>query len=141
MNRRTLLQSGLAAQLASQLFAALRQQQLEEAAQLLTRATTSGQIAAAVLHVAQREETFTRSFGAAQSAQSMFLLGSISKPINMTALMTLFDRGEFKLDDPLKKFIPQFTGDNRDRVTMEHLLTHVSGLPDQLPENDALRRK
>ena len=29
----------------------------------------------------------------------MFLLGSISKPIAVTALMTLFDRGEFKLDD------------------------------------------
>ena len=55
--------------------------------------------------------------------------------------MTLFDRGEFQLDDPLKKFIPQFTGEGRDQATIRHLLTHVSGLPDQLPENDALRRK
>src|SRR4029077_8485551 len=31
--------------------------------------------------------------------------------------------------------------DGRDRVTIQHLLTHVSGLPDQLPENDALRKK
>jgi CubicO group peptidase (beta-lactamase class C family) len=71
----------------------------------------------------------------------MFLLGSITKPICVTALMTLFDKGEFALDDPLKKFVPEFTGDGRDAVTMRHLLSHVSGLPDQLPNNDALRRK
>jgi CubicO group peptidase (beta-lactamase class C family) len=71
----------------------------------------------------------------------MFLLGSISKPISMTALMTLFERGEFKLDDPVKKFLPRFVGDHRDQVTMQHLLTHVSGLPDQLAENNELRSK
>src|SRR5262249_52143451 len=64
-----------------------------------------------------------------------------SKPVNVTALMSLFEQGGFKLDDPLKKFLPQFKGSERDRVTMQHLLTHVSGLPDQLPENDELRRK
>jgi len=141
MKRRTFIQSGLAAALGTPLFAALRQERLDDAAELLTRATAQGQVAAAVLHVAQRETSFTRSFGKAQTDHAMFLLGSISKPICMTALMTLFDRGEFKLDDPLKKFIPQFAGDDRDHVTMLHLLTHVSGLPDQLPDNDTLRKK
>ena len=70
----------------------------------------------------------------------MFLLGSISKPIFVTALMTLFERGAFALDDRLRKFIPRFAGEGRDEVTIRHLLTHVSGLPDQLPENDDLRR-
>jgi len=73
---------------------------------VLKRAVATGQVASAVLHVAQRETTFTRHFGKAQSADAMFLLGSISKPICVTALMTLFDRGEFKLDDPLKRFVP-----------------------------------
>jgi len=121
--------------------AALRQERLDEAAAVLARATTEGQVAAAVLHMRQREASFTRAFGKAQTEDAMFLLGSISKPIAVTALMTLYDRGEFKLDDPLKKFLPQFTGGDRDRVTMQHLLTHVSGLPDQLPENNELRRK
>jgi CubicO group peptidase (beta-lactamase class C family) len=141
MNRRTFIQSGVAAAVSAPLFAALQQQRLDEAADVLTRATADGQVAAAVLHVRQRETTFARSFGKAQNEQAMFLLGSISKPICMTALMTLFDRGQFKLDDPLQKYLPQFTGDGRERVTMQHLLTHVSGLPDQLPENDALRKK
>jgi len=141
MNRRIFVQSALAASIASPLLAALRKERLEEAADVLTRATGNGQVAAAVLHVNQREASFTRTFGKAQSEQAMFLLGSISKPICMTALMTLFYRAEFKLSDPLQKFIPTFAGEGRDHVTMQHLLTHVSGLPDQLPENDALRKK
>jgi CubicO group peptidase (beta-lactamase class C family) len=114
---------------------------MDEAIEALSRATRDGRVSAAVLHAVQRENSFTQSFGKAQSENAMFLLGSISKPISVKALMTLFDRGEFKLGDPLKKFIPQFAGDHRDEVTMQHLLTHVSGLPDQLAENDRLRSK
>jgi len=141
MKRRTFIQSGLAVGFGSPIFAALRPEHLNEAVEVLARATAEGQIATAVLHVIQRETSFTRSFGKAQTEHAMFLLGSISKPIAVTALMTLFDQSEFKLDDPLKRFIPQFKGGDRDQVTTQHLLTHVSGLPDQLPENDELRRK
>jgi CubicO group peptidase (beta-lactamase class C family) len=114
---------------------------MDEAVETLARATREGQVAAAVLHVVQGENIFTRSFGKATNADAMFLLGSISKPISVTALMTLFERGEFKLDDPVRKFLPQFVGDRRDEVTMRHLLTHVSGLPDQLADNHELRNR
>jgi CubicO group peptidase (beta-lactamase class C family) len=55
--------------------------------------------------------------------------------------MTLYDQGAFQLDDPVKKFLPEFTGGGREAVTMRHLLSHVSGLPDQLTENDSLRSR
>jgi CubicO group peptidase (beta-lactamase class C family) len=139
MRRRTFLQSGVAVACGSSLLAALRRDRLDEAAGVLDRAVSSGQVAAAVLHVRQRDESYTRRFGAARSDDAMFLLGSISKPISVTALMTLYDQGLFRLDDPVRKFLPEFTGDGRDRATVQHLLTHVSGLPDQLPENDQLR--
>jgi len=126
---------------ASPVLAALRKERLDDAGDVLAKAIASGQVASAVLHVRQRETSFTRTFGKVRSGEAMFLLGSITKPICVTALMTLFDRGEFRLDDALKKFIPQFTANGRDEVTMRHLLTNVSGLPDQLPENDALRKK
>lgn len=141
MQRRVFLQGGLAAAVGGQLLAALRQDRLDEASDVLAKSTASGTVASAVLHVTQRDTTYTRTFGAAKSADAMFLLGSISKPICVTALMALFDRGAFGLDDPLRKFIPKFTGDGRDSVTIRHLLTHVSGLPDQLPENNQLRKK
>ncbi len=38
------------------------------------------------------------------------------------------------------KYLPEFSGDGREKVTLRHLMTHVSGLPDQLPENLQLRR-
>jgi CubicO group peptidase (beta-lactamase class C family) len=135
------MKSGLGIVLGSPLIAAVRDERLEQAAGILARASEKGEVAAAVLHVAQREKSFTRSLGTARNQDAMFLLGSISKPTSVTALMTLFDRGEFKLGDPVKKFLPQFSGGRREEVTVEHLLTHVSGLPDQLLENTELRSR
>lgn len=117
-----------------------RPERLDEAAAVLMRASTSGMVAASALHVELAGESYTRVFGAARDADAMFLLGSISKPIAMTAFMRLYDQGAFGLDDSVKKFLPRFAGGRRDAVTIRHLLSHVSGLPDQLPDNDALRR-
>src|SRR5688572_25191911 len=128
MTRRRFIQSGAAAGvgLATPVVAALRKERVDEAVEVLARAAREAQVTAAVLHVVQSQTSFTRAFGKAESGEAMFLLGSISKPIAVTALMTLSDRGEFKLDDPLRKFVPQFAGGHRDQVTMQYLLTHVS---------------
>ena len=113
----------------------------DDAAEVLERATAEKKVNAAVLHVAQKDESFARHFGTAASDDAMFLLGSVSKPINVTAVMTLFDQGKFQLDDRVKKFLPDFKGDGRDDVTIRHLLTHVSGLPDQVANNNELRKQ
>ncbi len=118
----------------------LQEDKLEEAADILTSACASGQVRGAVLYVRSQTMVFTRSFGDTPSVDVAFLLGSISKPIVIAALMTLYDQGRFGLGDPVKKYLPEFTGGFRDRVTIRHLLTHVSGLPDQLPENAHLRQ-
>ncbi len=141
MQRRMFLGTASAVAIASPLLAALRDSRWDDAAQVLERATADKQVEVAVLHVVQRGELFTRHFGKAASDDAMFLLGSISKPINVTAVMTLFDQGKFQLQDRVKKFLPAFTGDGRDEVTIRHLLTHVSGLPDQLPHNNELRKQ
>ena len=141
MQRRTFLGTALAVANPSPLFAALRGERWNDAAEVLERATATKQVDSAVLHVVQRDESFARQFGKAVSVDAMFLLGSISKPINVTAVMTLFDQGKFQLNDRVKKFLPAFTGDGRDDVTIRHLLTHVSGLPDQLANNNELRKQ
>src|SRR5438067_216757 len=141
MRRRTFLGTALAAATTSPLFAAPRGGRWDDAAEVLERAVAARQVNAAVLHVVQRDDSFTRHFGKAASHDAMFLLGSISKPISVTAVMTLFDQGKFRLDDRVKKFLPAFAGDGRDGVTVRHLLTHTSGLPDQLPNNNELRRR
>lgn len=141
MHRRTFLGTALAATTASPLFATLLQQRWDDAAGVLARATADKQVESAVLHVEHKGAAFTRPFGKAASGDALFLLGSISKPINVTAIMTLFDQDAFRLDDRVKKFLPAFTGDGREDVTIRHLLTHVSGLPDQLARNDELRKQ
>jgi CubicO group peptidase (beta-lactamase class C family) len=141
MQRRTFLATALSATNAPPLLAVLTERRWDNAAEVLERATEAKQVDAAVLHVVQRDDSFTRYFGKAASAEAMFLLGSISKPINVTALMTLFDEGKFRLEDRVKKFLPAFTGEGRDDVTIRHLLTHVSGLPDQLLNNIELRMR
>jgi CubicO group peptidase (beta-lactamase class C family) len=142
MNRRTFLQHGPATAWAASLIAAVQQpDKLDIAAGVLTHAAASGQVDAAVLYVRHQSDVFARSFGTARSVDALFLLGSISKPMTAAALMTLYDQGKFRLDDPVRKFLPEFAGAARGRITVGQLLTHVSGLPDQLPENEALRRR
>jgi CubicO group peptidase (beta-lactamase class C family) len=141
MKRRTFLGTVLAFAAGSRSSSAPPRQRWDDAAEVLERATMAKQVDAAVLHVVQKKESFTRHFGKAASDDAMFLLGSISKPINTAAIMTLFDQGKFRLDDRVKKFLPTFSGDRRDAVTVRHLLTHTSGLPDQLVNNNKLRKQ
>src|SRR5262245_964954 len=141
MNRRTFLQAGLASALVTRSDAAVSPGRFEDACDVLRSAVDRGQVKSAALHVVERDSTATRAFGGASSKDAMFLLGSISKPIAMTALMTLFDKREFKLDEPVEKFLPKFIGEGREKVTLRHLMSHVSGLPDQLAENNELRQK
>jgi CubicO group peptidase (beta-lactamase class C family) len=70
----------------------------------------------------------------------MFLLASITKTLTAAAVMTLVDQGKLRLDDPVAKTLPEFSDGQRQQITLGELLTHTSGLPDQLPENAALRK-
>ena len=94
MRRRTFLGTALALANTSPLFATQRGKRWADAAEVLERATAVKQVEAAVLHVVRGDESFTCHFGKATSGDAMFLLGSISKPINVTAFMTLFDQGK-----------------------------------------------
>ena len=141
MNRRTFVQCGLASVIASPLLAAIQNQTLEAADKILSDATATNILNSAVIHVTQRDFTHSKFFGNIKSTDARYLLGSITKPICITALMHYFDRADFSLDDKLQKFLPKFTGEGREAVTLRHLLTHTSGLPDQLPDNNELRKQ
>ena len=43
--------------------------------------------------------------------------------------MVLFDEGKIHLDDPVSMYVPDFSGGEKDRVTVRMLLEHRSGLP------------
>lgn len=61
---------------------------------------------------------------------SIYDLASLTKVIaTTTAAMILYDEGKLDLKAPVQQYLPEFTGEGKDKVTIEHLLTHRSGLP------------
>ncbi len=134
MTRRALLAGNAALALDTE-------RKLAPAINAVDAATRSGEVWAAALYVRQRNFSFARGFGRARSPETIFLLASITKPMTATAVMKLVELGRLKLQDPVSKHIPEFTGEDRNLITVRHLLTHTSGLPDMLPENTELRKR
>ena len=65
------------------------------------------------------------------SSGTIFNMGSISKVFTATAIMQLFERGLVDISTPVHKYVPYFSLKNQNykKITVEHLLTHSSGLP------------
>lgn len=62
--------------------------------------------------------------------RTIYDLASLTKVVGTTsALMVLYDEGKIRLDEPVKTYIPEFSGGEKDRVTLRMLLEHRSGLP------------
>ena len=123
---------------------ASRDQTLEvragEAGRLIESQVRAGTVAAAALLVRQGTFEFARGFGRAR-VDTPFLIASPTKPIAVSAVTLLRERKQLELSDPVRKYLPEFKGGDREAVTIRHLLTHTSGLPDMLPENVELRRR
>jgi CubicO group peptidase (beta-lactamase class C family) len=79
--------------------------------------------------------------GPAIRKDALFLIASITKPVTVGAAMMLVERGELALEDAVKRYLPKFTGEGRDDVQIRHLMTHTSGLPDMVKDNEELRKK
>jgi CubicO group peptidase (beta-lactamase class C family) len=62
--------------------------------------------------------------------RTIYDLASLTKVVGTTtAIMVLYDEGKIRLDDPVSVYVPEFTGGNKDHVTVRMLLEHRSGLP------------
>lgn len=72
---------------------------------------------------------------------SAFLLGSISKPIVVTAVVSLLAEKNISLDEPATNYLTEFPRKQFEPIHIRQLLTHTSGLPDQLPNNADLRSR
>ncbi len=60
---------------------------------------------------------------------AVYDLASVSKVVAMTtACMLLYERGKLDLDEKVQTYLPEFTGKDKEKVTVRHLLTHCSGL-------------
>lgn len=58
-------------------------------------------------------------------------IGSVTKQITAMSIMILGERKKLSYDAPVSKYIPEFSHSSHfSKVTLRHLLTHTSGMPD-----------
>jgi CubicO group peptidase (beta-lactamase class C family) len=114
----------------------------------------TGKIPGAILLIQQHgKPVYFENFGVRDvatqlpmSADTIFRLYSMSKPVTSAAIMMLIEDGKLKLDDPVSKFIPAFAGMKvgveqsgekdgyvleplRRPITILDLLRHTAGIP------------
>lgn len=61
-------------------------------------------------------------------ADHVMRLGSITKQFTSVAILQLVEEGKIALNDPVTKFFPDYPASGKS-ITVEHLLTHTSGIP------------
>ena len=71
------------------------------------------------------------------TAETIYRIGSVSKPITATAVMQLAQQKQIDIDKPLKTYLPEFNVRSRfqataEDVTIRNILSHHSGLPTDL---------
>jgi CubicO group peptidase (beta-lactamase class C family) len=73
--------------------------------------------------------------GRAATPETTFLWFSATKVVTATAVMQLAERGLIDLDRPVRAILPSFEVENPHGgdVTVRHLLSHTSGLPNPIP--------
>lgn len=70
------------------------------------------------------------------TAGSALRMASVSKQFTAMAVLILEKEGKLRLDDPLSRFLPE---SRRPAITLRHLLTHTSGIPDYEERLDTSR--
>jgi CubicO group peptidase (beta-lactamase class C family) len=80
-----------------------------------------------------------RETGAPVDANSVFGLGSFTKPIVATTVLQLYEEGKLNLSDTISQWLPDLSKNiaNADRVTIRQLLGHTGGVQDYFRQPEA----
>ena len=113
------------------------------AAAVVQRGIDDGAFPAAVLEVGTHRGVLAQqAFGRLDrdpespltQKDTIFDLASLTKVIATTTLMMrLVDRGRVRLEQPIREWIPEWRGKDREHVRLRSLLAHSSGLTAWLP--------
>lgn len=103
---------------------------------LLNKYKEYGQFNGSALVAENGKIIFKKGFGSANmewnipnQADTKFRLGSISKQFTALLIVKLAEEGKIKLDVPLTTYLKDYPKENGDKITIHHLLTHTSGIP------------
>ncbi|WP_374584083.1 serine hydrolase domain-containing protein [Pseudoduganella sp.] len=90
---------------------------------------------AAIIVAIDGQTVFRQGYGLADFAthkpatpDMAFRLGSITKQFTAAAILLLAEQGKLETSDDIRQYLPAFP-DKGKRITIEHLLTHTSGIP------------
>ena len=72
------------------------------------------------------------------TTHSIFNSGSVGKQFTAAAIVHIIERGKLRLDDHIARYLPR-TKARWGSITVRHLLTHTSGLPEYEDEIDMRR--
>ncbi|HEV7684837.1 MAG TPA: serine hydrolase [Pyrinomonadaceae bacterium] len=95
-----------------------------------------GQFNGAVLVADNGKVVYKKGLGLANmewnvpnETDTKFRLGSITKQFTATLILQLVEQGRIKLDGKVSDYLPDYRQDTGGRMTIHHLLSHTSGLP------------
>lgn len=108
---------------------------------IFNKAYPSNSPGATVLISKDNKIIYRKAFGMASleldvpmKPENVFKLASITKQFTSVAILILMEQGKLSLNDPLSKYISDFT--RGSEITIHHLLNHTSGIKDytRIPE-------
>jgi CubicO group peptidase (beta-lactamase class C family) len=112
---------------------------------LMSTLHEQGQFDGAILVAVGDSVVYRRAFGFANAeSRTPFTpatpscLASVSKPFTALAIMMLHEQRRLDYDDPVARYLPKFAR-YAPAVTLRHLLTHTSGVPDYSSDLDIER--
>lgn len=82
-----------------------------------------------------------REKGLVADDDTRFRVGSITKQFTAAAILTLAKKGLLKVEDPIRKYLPDYPAATGDRITLHHLLTHTSGIPSYTNDEALMKRR
>ena len=109
---------------------------------VIQSAIREGKIPGAVLLVGHDGKVvYRKAYGAraldprreTMTTDTIFDLASLTKVISTTTcVMKLFEQGKIRLNDPVAKYLPEFSENGKEDITVRQLLVHYSGLREDL---------
>lgn len=118
----------------------LRPQDVTRAAEVMHEGIAAGDADLAVLAVADSRLPVHLETAAPIGREcevredAVFLLASITKPFVATAVAQLAQEGRLLFSDTVARYVPEFGRHGKDGVSIWHLLTHTSGLAEEMPK-------
>ena len=105
---------------------------------LMTTMYQRGQFNGVILVAVHGSTIYCKGFGKANfqtgadfTPETPSDIGSVTKQFTAMAIMILAERGRLSYDDPVSKFIPEFSRSaHLSQITLRQLLNHTSGIPD-----------